>query len=62
MSMEIFDNSSPKFRQMLMAFLESKGLKLIRYPIIGGVELDFFYLYKFVPKRGGFNVPCFLLM
>ena len=54
--MEMFDNSSQKFKQMLIAFLESKGLKLIRYPIIGGVELDFFYLYKFVTKRGGFNV------
>ena len=54
--MEIFDNSPVKFKQMLKEFFASKGQKLIRYPIIGGVELDFFYLYKFVTKRGGFNV------
>ena len=57
--MDIFENSSAKFKEMLHEFHNSKGMKLIRYPIIGGIELDFFYLYKFVTKRGGFNVFIF---
>jgi len=53
--MSDFENNPDQFKKLLGDFLLTKG-QILRYPIIGGMELNFFYLYKFVIKKGGFNV------